>query len=462
MNLLKYCLLTLCYQRIMNLFPSVILFFTTMGCIPSGNSGQNTPSFPGAEGAGMYTSGGRGGIVVEVSNLEDSGAGSLRAALNMKECRTVIFKISGTIELKSPVEIKNGNLTIAGQTAPGDGICVSRYPVIIKSGNVIIRYMRFRLGDTSGEGFDAINCKDQEDVIIDHCSMSWSVDETASFYDNKNFTLQWCIISESLNNSVHKKGEHGYGGIWGGMNASFHHNLLANHASRNPRFQGSRYHKMPDKEMAEFTNNVIYNWGHKSSYGGEEGHYNMIANYYKPGPATKKSQRTVILEPFSPLGSFYLEGNILEGSLEISQNNSLGIEINENALDSVLSKVRFIITPAVKAQTASEAFSSVTALAGASLKRDITDQRIIDEVINGSCHFGDNGIINSQQDVGGWPQLETMEAPADSDHDGMPDLWEKNMNLDPTDPTDGKLYQPDNIYTNLELYLNSLTLHEKS
>lgn len=433
----------------------IIFIFISGGC---NSFSQNTmkPAFPGAEGAGMYTSGGRGGTVIEVTNLDDNGPGSFRAAIDKKGTRTIVFRISGTIALQSPIVIENGNITIAGQTAPGDGICLRNYPLTFEDGNVIIRYIRFRLGDNAGKAFDAINCKNQKDVIIDHCSMSWSVDETASFYDNENFTLQWCIISESMNNSVHKKGLHGYGGIWGGMNASFHHNLLAHHMSRNPRFQGSRYHKMPEKEIAEFTNNVIYNWGNKSSYGGEEGHYNMIANYYKPGPATKKSQRTILLEPFLPRGQFYMEGNVMEGSDQVTANNIEGIEINPDALDSVVSQTKFIINPTVKSEPAAKAYSEVLKSVGASIFRDPVDTRIIEEVTGGISHFGQNGIINSQEDVGGWPELKTANAPVDGDMDGMPDSWEKEMKLNPSNADDKNLYSLDKIYTNLEVYLNSI------
>jgi pectate lyase len=378
----------------------------------------------------------------------------------MKGARTIIFKVSGTIDLRSPLVIENGNLTIAGQTAPGDGICIKNYPLTFEDGNVIIRYIRFRLGDQAGKGFDAINCKNQKDVIIDHCSMSWSVDETGSFYDNENFTLQWSIISESMSNSVHKKGAHGYGGIWGGMNASFHHNLLAHHVSRNPRFQGSRYHKMPEKEIAEFSNNVIYNWGSKSSYGGEEGHYNMIANYYKPGPATKKSQRTLMLEPFLPRGSFYLEGNIVEGSEEVSSNNQKGIEISPEALDSVISAAKFTVQPAATVESAEKAYTDVLNSVGASKVRDSVDIRIIDEVRTGTFHYGKFGIIDTQEDVGGWPLLKSTDAPADTDHDGMPDFWEKEKTLSSNDSNDRNLFTLDKTYSNLEVYLNSITQNQ--
>ncbi|MDR1417010.1 MAG: GDSL-type esterase/lipase family protein, partial [Prevotellaceae bacterium] len=277
-------------------------------------------AFPSAEGFGMYTQGGRGGKVIYVTNLNDNGPGSLREAVKAKGARTVLFKVSGNIELQSPLVVSESHITIAGQSAPGDGITVAGYPVKLQADQIIVRYLRFRLGDANQVTDDAMSGSRQKNIIIDHCSMSWSTDECGSFYNNESFTLQWCLLSESLVASVHAKGAHGYGGIWGGMGASFHHNLLAHHSSRNPRFCGARYHEATaNTEWVDFRNNVIYNWGFNSSYAGENGQHNIVNNYYKPGPATRKSVGHRIIEAwqskdrggFHDFGKFYIEGNAM-------------------------------------------------------------------------------------------------------------------------------------------------------
>lgn len=409
-------------------------------------------AFPGAEGFGKNTSGGRGGKVIIVKNLHDNGPGSLREAIRAKGPRIITFAVSGTLTLTSILKIDNGDVTIAGQSAPGDGICIKGYPVKISADNVIVRYMRFRLGDENKIEDDAISALKNKDIIIDHCSFSWATDEAASFYDNENFTLQWSIISESLNNSVHSKGEHGYGGIWGGKGASFHHNLLAHHKSRNPRFNGARTHGQPEREVVDFRNNVIYNWKTNSAYAGEEGQYNMVNNYYKPGPATEKDKRNRIINPWEPYGRFYVVGNYVEGSEETTANNIKGVA-GDNA------EVAIINTPipvvAIEVHTAKDAYEKVLARAGASFRRDAVDRRIVEEVRTGTIAFGD-GIIDSQKEVGGWPELKGGKAPLDSDQDGIPDFWEKEHGLNPHDPRDNAHYTLSEVYTNIEVYLNEI------
>lgn len=433
---------------------------------PLAVSGQ-LPAFPGAEGFGRYTSGGRGGDVWVVTNLTDSVTkplpGSLRWALNKTGPRTIVFAISGTIELKRRLSISKGDVTIAGQTAPGDGICIKGNTVSVDADNVIIRYVRFRCGIDlpTEEPPDAITGIRRRDIIIDHCSMSWSVDETASFYDNTNFTMQWCIISESLYNAGHYKGEHGYGGIWGGMGASFHHNLLASHTSRNPRFCGARYHPdTKEKEIVDFRNNVIFNWGFNSSYGGEIGHQNMINNYYKPGPATKKTVLSRIVEPFDSLGRWYLSGNYMTGSRQVTSDNwAGGVQGDFAKAKGIRVNEPFTFAP-VKTQKASKAYKLVLKNAGAVLpRRDVLDERIVRETVTGICAYGDSygagtGIIDSQNNTEGWPELKTYGVQPDSDADGMPDRWERSKGLNPDDPADRNT-KARSGYTMLEEYLNS-------
>lgn len=259
------------------------------------------PAFPGAEGFGKYVTGGRGGDVYHVTTLEDNGdnnnpiEGSLRWAIRKSGPRTIVFDVSGTIMLQSELKISNGNLTIAGQTAPGDGVCVANFPFVISANNIIIRFLRFRLGnealkiDSKAHEGDGLGGMDRSDLMIDHCSVSWSIDECLSVYGSKNFTVQWCIASHSLVNSGHSKGAHGYGGNWGGSGASYHHNFMTNHGSRTPRF-GPRPGTQKDERM-DFRNNVIYNYGGNAIYGGEGMNVNVVNNYFKPGKATSSGNK---------------------------------------------------------------------------------------------------------------------------------------------------------------------------
>lgn len=411
-------------------------------------------AFPGAEGFGRFTSGGRGGSVIAITNLNDSGPGSLRAAIEDSGARTVIFSVSGTIVLQSPLIIEHGNLTIAGQTAPGDGICLRDYPVIIEADNIILRYLRIRLGDAHELAEDALSVYFQRDLIIDHCSFSWGTDEVLTVRDNERSTVQWCIISESLNESHHPKGSHGYGGIWGGKGASFHHNLIAHHSSRTPRINGSRYHGNPEQELVDFRNNVIFNWGFNSVYGGEGGRFNLVANYYKAGPASKHKAR--IAEPWDEQGRWFVDGNLVFGFPAISRDNWAG-GVQGKFSRRIGVAAPHAVAPVVT-HSAEEAFELVLAHAGASLpRRDSVDARIIREVRDGVATHG-AGIIDSQAQVGGWPTLQTIPPPKDSDHDGMPDAWELANGLDPHNPDDRNGDFNGDGYTNLEKYLNSLAV----
>ncbi len=432
-----------------------ILFGVVVWSQKSGCNEKLVPAFPGAEGAGKYTTGGRGGIVYIVTNLNDEGPGSLRKGVQKKGARTIVFSVSGNINLKKTLSINNDSLTIAGQTAPGKGICITGHGIRISANNVIIRYIRVRPGDEFPIEQDAIMGMGNKDIIIDHCSFSWGLDETCTFYKNENTTVQWCIITESLNLSHHQKGEHGYGGIWGGNNATFHHNLLAHHTSRNPRFQGSRGLTQNETELAEMVNNVIYNWRSKASYGGENGKYNIIGNYYKPGPATEPKERALIIEPYYPVGKYYIKGNVLEGNKQVTKNNYKGVSTKKGSLNEFVIKKPFQIS-CLKPVAANVAFNNVLKFAGASLYRDEIDLRIINEVKNGGFTYGTNGIINSQSEVGGWPDLSGGKALTDDDGDGIPDDWEIANGLNPGNSNDHRDYKLSDTYTNLEVYINSL------
>lgn len=461
-------------RKIIFLLPIILAFLC-----PVLSEAQSIPAFPGAEGYGKYTTGGRGGTVYYVTTLEDNtSVGSLRYAVNQTGPRTIVFAVSGTIQLTSNLNIKNGDLTIAGQTAPGDGICIRDYSVVIEASNVIIRYMRFRTGDVTDQENDCIWGRNQSDIILDHCSMSWSTDECASFYDNSNFTMQWCILSESLRISVHSKGTHGYGGIWGGKKASFHHNLLADHDSRNPRFCGSRYSNKPDEEIVDFRNNVLWNWGANNAYAAEGGRYNLINNYYKAGPASSNTSRLVQpyadsggnSQPAGTYGQFYVEGNISTASTTTTADNWNGVQMHSSSFSTYAPGVTLndlklaepVSPPEITTLSANEAYTQVLKYVGASLSRDAVDTRIINDVTTGIPTYTDggngstDGLIDTQSAVGGWPTLIASTAPIDTDEDGMPDSWEDANGLDKNNSGDATLTTLDGMYTNLEVYLNSL------
>ncbi|MFD2700487.1 pectinesterase family protein [Paenibacillus shunpengii] len=404
---------------------------------------ERLPAFPGAEGGGMYTSGGRGGDVYEVTTLADSGPGSLREAVS-RDNTTVVFKVAGTIHLETPLKITGSNLTIAGQTAPGEGVTVSDYATTIEADNVIVRYMRFRLGDRYPSEDDAFGSRYHKDIIIDHSSFSWSVDEVLSMYVNENTTVQWSIISESMLMTSHQKGRHGYAGIWGGNNATFHHNLIAHNVSRNPRFAGS------PNFPTDSSNNIIYNWGFFSAYGGEEGNYNLRNNYYKYGPNTYRSVRDQIFLDVSANTRLYVDGNIMDGSPEVTANNWLGVGELANP-DSKLNTAVSMPNP-INLDTAETAYERVLQEAGAVLpRRDAIDARVVHDVKNRSGKH-----INSPKEVGGYLEFEeAVSTLADDDHDGMPNEWELAHGLNPSNAEDRNGIHSSG-YTNLEMYLNGI------
>ncbi len=402
-------------------------------------------AFPGAEGYGKNTTGGRGGDVYEVTTLNAKGAGSLGDALS-KGGRTIVFRVSGTITGRFNVP---NNTTIAGQTAPGDGITI--FGQLTHGSNVIIRYIRVRFDGKGDE--DAFGKRYQNNVMIDHVSASWSRDEVMSIYHGENVTIQWSLISEACPNEG--TDSHRFAAIWGNDYSTYHHNLIAHNESRNPRWASGGGHN-------DYRNNVLYNWGYRSSYGGEHQQVgnanftgtwvNMIANYYKPGPGT--SDDDTLVEPGSrsadDKGSFYVADNIVIGSDSVTSDNWKGVKGNEYIkLDAAWDAMP------INQQDADAAYQAVLADVGASVpKRDAIDERIVAEVRDGTATIGNNGFLSCPGDTV-LPQLNGTEAPADSDHDGMPDSWELANGLDPNNSSDRN--DKDAVgYTMLENYLNSI------
>ena len=471
-----------------------MLLFVAIGLLSTlGTQADELPAFPGAEGYGRYVTGGRGGRTIHVTNLNDSGEGSLRWAVEQTGPRIIVFDVSGTIELKSRLNISPGDVTIAGQTAPGDGICLKNYDVKVNADNVIVRFIRCRMGNEAQYDGDAMSATGRDRVIIDHCTMSWSTDECGSFYGNTNFTLQWCLLSESLANALPDKGSHGFGGIWGGEGATFHHNMLAHHTSRNPRLCGSRYTGRPDDERVDLINNVFYNWGPKNSgYGGEGGNFNFINNYYKPGPSTA-TKTSLVHRIFAPnadsgtnggnvagvWGKFYVAGNVFDNTCfdiqsnatsmknieSVNTNNWNGIHYDINDLPEGVATIKSL-TPFegvdISQHNAEMAYEKVLAYAGASYARDVIDQRIMSETEAGVYTFeGSNGstrgIIDTQDDVEGFIEYKTAPRLRDSDGDGIPNAWETANGLDPHNIDDASQPFPGaNGYTAIEVYVNSL------
>jgi len=421
-------------------------------------------AFPTAEGYGKYTTGGRGGSVYEVTNLNNSGEGSLRAAIEASGPRTVVFRVAGTI--KSDLSITNDSITIAGQTAPGDGIAIDGQ-IKVNASNVIIRYLRIR-----GYGKDdALGGRYQKNIIIDHVTASWSKDEVMSFYHGDNLTIQWCMISESTG------GGHAFGAIWGSEHGTYHHNLIANNVSRNPRFASG------GGKNNDFRNNVIYNWQHHSIYGGESQQptnatsahernktfssfsVNIVANYFKPGPGTQADSKTKICSPWSrngaeDFGRWYLADNYLVGNSDVTTDNWKGVfPESKNKpfdIDSIAKQTKPSGFMPINQQSAEEAYQLVLKNAGCILPmRDAIDTRLIENVRTGTATKGENGYVRNPEMAGGWPVLKSGIAPIDTDKDGMPDLWEKKNKLNPNNPADRNKVGTDG-YTMLEKYLNNI------
>ena len=472
------------------------LLATTMSLVAMA---QDAPAFPGAEGHGRYVTGGRGGKVVHVTNLNDSGAGSFRAAVNGGTKKIVVFDVGGVIALKSDLTI-GANTTVLGQTAPYPGITL-RYYTIQPSDNCIIRFIRSRRGQEKdiNDGADAIWQRNKTGIMLDHCSFSWSIDEVASFYDNNNFTMQWCTIAESLVNPGHSKGAHGYGGIWGGKLASFHHNLIAHVANRSPRFNGARYewkgytsNKLYSQynwqnevqaENVDFRNCVIYNCGNGCYGGPGGGQINIVNNYYKTGPAATTNRVTQVTvgasgnaaghpNLWTMTSRYYIDGNQMNqtpnfnGWSTISYDsgtytidgerwspdpnhlNGEDVTYKKNSSGTDCVRIR-LDEPAPKGEvtthTAATAFDKVMSHAGASLDRDEVDARYMTEAQNGTATYSGSvtktpGRIDLVSDVEGYTEANfptaSREAGFDTDGDGIPDAWETANGLNPNDASD--------------------------
>lgn len=426
-------------------------------------SGLAIPAFPGAEGFGAMSIGGRGGLVYKVTNLNDDGPGSLREAVEAEGARIIVFDVSGTIELESRLRIKNPYITIAGQTAPGDGICLKNYDFVIAADHVIVRYIRIRPGDNAGQELDSIWVSDGHNIIIDHCSASWGVDETLSVAssdaDLGNVTVQWCIISESLNCAIHSKGCHGYGSLirggWGN-GYTYHHNLYAHHRGRSPRPGNYNSHNIdPDGLFFEFRNNVVYNWsGTYAGYNADTDSItkmDFISNYYKEGP--NSSGRYAFMEQCTYSRAFFDDNWINNTCPRNPWNLVLFDDFSQNQIDTYKQTVPFT-TDLTEVDDALTAYDLVLTDAGAVFPvRDAVDTRIIDDVINGT-----GGIIDDEDEVGGWPELVSTSPAVDTDSDGMPDNWELSHSLNPNDPGDACDDRDSDGYTNIEEYINWLPI----
>jgi pectate lyase len=428
-------------------------------------AGAEIPAFPGGEGFGSTTPGGRGGTVILVTNLDDSGPGSFRAACEAEGPRIVVFRVGGTIALRKPLYLKNPYITIAGQSAPGGGICLRNAPsneyanILIVTHDVIIRHMRFRPGPSRKPSsiIDAVAIEHgARNVILDHCSMGWSVDECLQFWtDPQDVTVQWCFITEGLNKSVHPLGAHSKGvliGTKGCKRISIHHSLIAHFIDRSPRIGCDG--------IVDFVNNVIYDpeaTGHLGDSNGKQ-FLNYVGNFVKVGPHTRKLSEpryAIYTDKKEPTHgySIYVKGNIGPHRPK-----------DDGPEDAVVRPVdrKYVVAErheaaAVTTTSAAEAYERVLAEAGATLPtRDAVDTRIVREVKTGTGR-----IIDSPADVGGWPELEAGTPPEDRDRDGMPDAWERKHGLDPANGDDHRGDLDGDGYTNIEEYLNGTNPREK-
>jgi hypothetical protein len=478
------------------------------------------PSFPGAEGGGMFSFGGRGGKVITVTNLNDDGPGSLRWACEQGGARIVVFDVSGVIRIKTPIIVRAPYITIAGQTAPGDGVCVAGESFWVNTHDVVVRYMRFRRGETNvNRRDDSFGGNPVGNIMIDHCSCEWGLDENISFYrhmfnlgdgkpDRKeatvNVTIQNTISAKALDTY-----NHAFGSTIGGENASFMRNLWADNSGRNPSIGWGG--------VFNFVNNVVYNWVHRTADGGEFSTMsNFVNNYYKPGPLTetdkpvghriiKSESRSNKMLPYRVFGRVYATGNIVEGNDAVTQDNwNGGIQIEDDT-DQIPAEEKALMRsdepfqmPYINIMNANDAYNYVLNNVGATIpKRDLVDQRVIDEVRTGSAYYvkklpknnpyGDvtglspksqneeglfkyrklsndsymKGIITDPRQMGGYPEYKGKPY-KDSDGDGMPDEWEIANGLNPHDASDANADCTGDGYTNIEKYINGISTKVKT
>lgn len=469
---------------------------------------DDAPAFPGAEGHGRYVTGGRGGKIVHVTNLNNSGTGSFRAAVSGSAKKIVVFDVGGVIPLASNITI-GANTTILGQTAPAPGITLRYYTISTEnSNNIIVRFIRFRRGQEKNvnDGADAATGRYSTGIIFDHCSFSWSIDEVASFYDNNNFTMQWCTLGESLNNAGHGKGAHGYGGIWGGKLVSFHHNLICHVNNRSPRFNGARYEwkgytsnyeyskynwaNEVQAENVDFRNCVIYNCGNGCYGGPGGGQINIVNNYYKTGPAATTSRVTQVTvgasgnaeghpNLWTMTSRYFIDGNQMNNTANFNgwsnisydsgtytidgeqwspdpnHYNGENVTYKKNSAGTDCVRIR-LDEPApigdITTHTASNAFDKVLTYAGASLHMDDVDARYFTEAKNGTATYSGSvtkkkGRIDLVSDVNGYTEENfptgSREEGFDTDNDGMPDAWETANGLNPNDASDANTFTLD-------------------